>query len=251
MTHLMQAVIARTLKSRFHCIPGCMALFLFAALVFSVYPQLDLWVSHLFYANHGSFPANEMWLVKVVYHGTPWVGRVLFVFSILLLFVAVLMPSRVSRRNWRRACAVVAVVVLGIGLLVHTVLKDGMGRPRPRDVQAFAGPTAFVPVFVPSQFCQTNCSFVSGHSAVGFALMSLGMFGIRRKRQFWLVTGLVVGGLIGLTRIAQGGHFLSDIVFSLIAIWSSHLFIRAVWLRFRVWHFHRRASHISHIQKSL
>jgi len=161
------------------------------------------------------------------------------------------MPSRVSRRNWRRACSVVAVVVLGIGLLVHTVLKDGMGRPRPRDVQAFAGPTAFVPVFVPSQFCQTNCSFVSGHSAVGFGLMSLGMFGIRRKRQFWLVTGLVVGGLIGLTRIAQGGHFLSDIVFSLIAIWFSHLFIRTVWLRFRAWQLRRRSLPISHMQKSL
>ena len=251
MTHLMQAVLARTLKRHLHCIPGCMALFLFAALVFSVYPQLDLWVSDLFYANHGSFPANEMWLVKVAYHGTPWAGRMLFVGSIFLLTVAVLMPSRVSRRNWRRACAVVAVVVLGIGLLVHTVLKDGMGRPRPRDVQAFAGPAAFVPVFVPSQFCQTNCSFVSGHSAVGFALMSLGMFGIRRRRQFWLFTGLVVGGLIGLVRIAQGGHFLSDIVFSLIAIWSSHLLIRAVWLRFRGWQFHRKSLPISHMQKSL
>ena len=251
MTHSMQAFLERALKRHLHCIPGCMALFLFATLIFSVYPQLDLWVSHLFYANNGNFPANELWLVKAFYHGTPWVGRVLFVSSIILLTVAVLMPSRVSRRNWRRASAFVAVVVIGIGLLVHTVLKDGMGRPRPRDVQAFAGPTAFVPVFVPSQFCQTNCSFVSGHSAVGFALISFGMFGIRRKRQFWLVTGLVVGGLIGLTRIAQGGHFLSDIVFSLIAIWSSHLLIRTFWLRFRAWQFHRRALPTPHMQKSL
>jgi lipid A 4'-phosphatase len=251
MTHSMPAVLGRALKNRFHCIPGCIVLSLFAALVFSVYPQVDVWVSHVFYANDGIFPANEMWLVKVFYLGTPWAGRVLFVGSIFLLTVAVLMPSRVSRRNWRRASAFVAVVVLGIGLLVHTVLKDGMGRPRPRDVQAFAGPAAFVPVFVPSQFCQTNCSFVSGHAAVGFALMSLGMFGIRRKRQFWLVTGLFVGGLIGLTRVAQGGHFLSDIVFSLIAIWFSHLLIRTVWLRFRAWQFHKRSSLISHMQKSL
>jgi len=251
MTHSMRAFLERALKRHFHCIPGCIALFLFATLIFSVYPQLDLWVSYLFYANNGIFPANELWLVKVVYHGTPWVGRVLFVGSILLLTVAVLMPSRVSRRNWRRACSVVAVVVLGIGLLVHTVLKDGMGRPRPRDVQAFAGPTAFVPVFVPSQFCQTNCSFVSGHSAVGFALMSLGMFGIRRRRQFWLCTGLVAGGLIGLVRIAQGGHFLSDIVFSLIAIWSTHLLIRAVWLRLRGWQILRRSLPMCHMQKTL
>ena len=251
MTHSMQVVLARIMKRYFYCAPGCIAFFLLATLVFSLYPQLDLWVSHFFYANNGSFPANEIWLVKVLYHGTPWAGRVLFVFSIFLLMLAVLMPSKVSRRSWRRASAVVLVVVLGIGLLVHTVLKDGMGRPRPRDVQAFAGPTAFVPVFVPSQFCQTNCSFVSGHSAVGFALMSLGMFGIRRRRQFWLCTGLVAGGLIGLVRIAQGGHFLSDIVFSLIAIWSTHLLIRAVWLRLRGWQILRRSLPMCHMQKTL
>jgi membrane-associated PAP2 superfamily phosphatase len=169
----------------------------------------------------------------------------LFACSIFLLILAVLLPSKVSRRHWRRAAAVVLVVVLGIGFLVHTVLKDGMGRPRPRDVQVFAGATAFVPVFVPSQFCQTNCSFVSGHAAVGFSLMSLGMFGIRRRRQFWLLTGLIVGGVIGLGRIAQGGHFLSDIVFSMIAIWTSHLFIRLVWLRFRVWQLHHRNVPVS------
>ena len=251
MIHPMQQVLTKTLKMNFHCMPGCLGLFLFAAVVFSVFPQLDLWVSQLFYLDHGQFPANDMWLVQFIYHGIPWAGRVLFASSILLLIVAVLMPSKVSRRNWRRACAVITVVVLGIGLLVHTVLKDGMGRPRPRDVQVFAGPAAFVPVFVPSQYCQTNCSFVSGHAAVGFALMSLGMFGIRKKRQFWLLTGLIAGGLIGLTRIAQGGHFLSDIVFSLIAIWSSHLLIRAVWLRFRGWQIHRRSILMSHVQQSL
>jgi lipid A 4'-phosphatase len=251
MTHSIQHVAQRTLKRNFHCMPGCFALFLLASLVFIAYPQLDLWVSHLFYAGHGSFPVNDQWLVKAIYHGTPWAGRALFACSIFLLLLAVLMPSKVSRRNWRRASAIVAVIVLGIGLLVHTVLKDGMGRPRPRDVQTFAGPAAFVPVFVPSQFCQTNCSFVSGHAAVGFALMSIGMFGIRRKRQFWLFTGMLAGGLIGLARIAQGGHFLSDIVFSLIAIWSSHLLIRVVWLRFRGWQIHRRAMPISQIQQSL
>ena len=162
-----------------------------------------------------------------------------------------MVPSKVSRRNWRRASAFVVVVVLGIGLLVHAVLKDGMGRPRPRDVQAFAGSTAFVPVFVPSQFCQSNCSFVSGHAAVGFSLMSLGMFGVRRRRKFWLHTGLIAGGLIGLTRIAQGGHFLSDVVFSLIAVWASHLLIRAVWLRFRRWQLQRKLLPISKLQRSL
>jgi lipid A 4'-phosphatase len=251
MIHTLIQALNRAIKRDFHCVPGCVGLFLLATLVFTAYPELDPWVSEFFYAGHGFFPANEMWFVKAIYHGIPWAGRLVFVGAVLILILAVLMPSKVSRRHWRRAAAVVTVVVLGIGLLVHTVLKDGMGRPRPREVQVFAGPTVFVPVFVPSQFCQTNCSFVSGHAAVGFALMSFGIFGVRRKRQFWLYTSLFAGGLIGLARIAQGGHFLSDIVFSLIAIWSSHLLIRAVWLRFRVWQLQRVSIPISEFQESL
>ena len=251
MIHLLHRVLTRALTRHIHGMRGCIGLFLFATFVFSAYPQLDLWVSNLFYGNLGNFPANDVLLVKAVYQGTPWAGRVLFVCSLVLLVVSVMMPSKVSRRNWRRASAFVVVVVLGIGLLVHAVLKDGMGRPRPRDVQAFAGSTAFVPVFVPSQFCQSNCSFVSGHAAVGFSLMSLGMFGVRRRCQFWLYTGLIAGGLIGLTRIAQGGHFLSDVVFSLIAVWASHLLIRAVWLRFRGWQLQRKLLPISKLQRSL
>ena len=68
MTHSMQADLARIMKRYFHCAPGCIAFFLLATLVFSLYPQLDLWVSHFFYAKNGSFPANEIWLVKVLYH---------------------------------------------------------------------------------------------------------------------------------------------------------------------------------------
>jgi lipid A 4'-phosphatase len=251
MTHNLFQACAQVLKKDSHCVPGCVGFFLLATLVFTAFPKSDLWFSGFFYAGHGIFPANDMWLVQAVYQGIPWVGRMVFVLSILLLILAVCMPSKVSRKHWRRASAFVAVILIGVGILVHTVLKDGMGRPRPREVQVFAGTTEFVPVFVPSQFCQTNCSFVSGHAAVGFALMSFGIFGIRRKRQFWLYTSIVAGGLIGLVRIAQGGHFLSDIVFSLIAIWSSHLFIRAIWLRFRVWQLRRVRLLISDCQQTL
>ena len=63
--------------------------------------------------------------------------------------------------------------------------------------------------------------------------MSVGLLGVRRRRQFWFLTGLFAGSMIGLVRIMQGGHFLSDVVFSLVSIWAVHLLIRAIWIRFR------------------
>jgi len=252
-SHTLQLFNFRRLIGHFklHCIPGCIVLFFVSTLIFMVFPQIDLWVSSFFYSGQGQFPANNLWWVKAVYHGTPWVGRCLLIFSICVLLIAIFKPEKISRRHWRRAASYAAIVVLGIGLLVHVILKDGMGRPRPRDVQVFAGTTAFVPAFTPSQFCSTNCSFVSGHAAVGFSLMSFGMLGVRRRRQFWLMAGLISGSLIGLIRVVQGGHFLSDVVFSFVAIWVSHLLIRSVWIRFRLWQFHKATVTIPQFKQSL
>lgn len=220
-------------KFNFHCLHGFLLAFLFFSGLFILAPQLDIWTSSYFYKQDFGFVANEIWIVKVIYDGTPWLGRAMLLFAIAVSVTALFFPSKISRRHWRRASAMIAVVVFGLGLLVHSVLKDGMGRPRPRDIDIFAGTTAYVPVFTRSHFCASNCSFVSGHAAVGFSLMSLGMFSVRRRRQYWLMSGLIAGGLIGAVRIAQGGHFLSDVVFSFLAIWSSHLLVRALWLRFR------------------
>jgi lipid A 4'-phosphatase len=238
----------RLFNDKAHCVPGCLGLLALSSLLFVFFPQIDIRVTQFFYASQGNFPANDFWLVKGIYQATPWLGRSAFLFALIVLLLAIFFPTSVSRRHWRRASAIVAVVVLGIGLLVHTLLKDGMGRPRPRDVQIFMGTTDYVPVFVPSQFCQTNCSFVSGHAAVGFALMSVGMLSIRKRRRFWLALGLMAGGAIGLARIAQGGHFFSDIVFSLIAVWGCHLLIRMIWIRFRAWQLHKAAYPFSQYQ---
>jgi len=48
------------------------------------------------------------------------------------------------------------------------------------------------------------------------------------------VAGAVVGLLIGAVRIAQGGHFLSDVVFAGWAVWLTYVLIRQIWLRLRL-----------------
>ena len=45
---------------------------------------------------------------------------------------------------------------------------------------------------------------------------------------------MLLGAGIGWVRIAQGGHFLSDIVFSGLVVWGSAILIRWGWLHWRV-----------------
>jgi lipid A 4'-phosphatase len=53
---------------------------------------------------------------------------------------------------------------------------------------------------------------------MGFYFLSFGYLFPRQRRR-WLGIGLSLGGLIGLARIAQGGHFISDVVFSFFAVY--------------------------------
>jgi membrane-associated PAP2 superfamily phosphatase len=61
-------------------------------------------------------------------------------------------------------------------------------------------------------------SFPSGHAAMGYVLV-LGTCIVPRRCSAWL-RGLVLGGaltygsLVGAARIIQGGHFLSDVLWS-------------------------------------
>ena len=134
----------------------------------------------------------------------------------------------------RRQLVRVLVVVLGVGLFVHEALKNRMGHPRPEQVVQMGGAAPYVPVYTVSHWCQSNCSFVSGHAAIGFSVLGLGMWAPLRQRRRWWLAGMALGGGIGWVRIAQGGHFLSDIVFAGLAIWGSAILIRQGWLRWRV-----------------
>lgn len=202
-----------------------------AAAMFELWPRLDLGLSAYFHTGTGRFPANELALVQLLYVGVPWVGWGLLLAALALLAWAAARCERVSRRVWRRAAALALVLLLGTGALVNGMLKEQWGRPRPREVQEFAGSHPFVPALHPSRECAHNCSFVSGHAATGFALIALGVFGAQAARRRWLLIGMATGLTVGAARVVQGAHFLSDVVFGLLFIWATCALLREAWLR--------------------
>lgn len=215
------------------------ACFVLASGLFLWWPELDLWVATRFYDSTGLFPANQWVSVQAIYVWAPRLGWVLTAWTLVVLGLRWLRPENISLGLYRRCLAWILVAFLGNGLLVHEALKNQVGRPRPNQVQEMGGAVPFVPAFQVSQACARNCSFVSGHAALGFCALAFGMWAAPGGRRRWLVTGLVLGSAIGLGRIVQGGHFLSDIVFAFLAIWGSSLVIRAVWLRWRWWQLKR------------
>jgi len=137
-------------------------------------------------------------------------------------------------RRWRRAGLFLALLLLlGPGLLVNALLKPHWMRPRPSQTAAFGGPQQFEPVWDMGQSTQSR-SFPSGHASMGFYLMAPAFLFYRRRRRLavaFFAAGLAGGMLLGLTRIVQGGHFASDILWSAGCVYLAGLLLYVL-LRF-------------------
>ncbi|TPE54513.1 phosphatase PAP2 family protein [Maribrevibacterium harenarium] len=187
--------------------------FVFFVVLFALWPELDLVVSSWFYnASLNSFPANDNAVVQFIY----WLFKEMPKVILPLLLVMSLLPlfrfaPAWSKRQQRKWVFLLVFLLLGPGIIVHTVFKDNWDRARPRDVVELGGEKQFTPAWVISDQCDKNCSFVSGHAAMGYAFFALGwVFASRR----WFFLGVGTGVAMGLIRVMQGGHFLSDIIFA-------------------------------------
>lgn len=183
------------------------------------FTDLDLDTASRFYdANH----PDDVWFQgqqpfwRFFYHAAPIIILLVLIGSLSLIIMA-LVWQRI-RRLRIYAVFILLSFVLGPGLLVNTVFKDHWGRPRPDAVQQFGGHEPYIP---PLRYYADGDgkSFPSGHSSVGFALLAFWL--IWRKRNIWLsqllfISTVSMGLLMGLSRMAAGAHFLSDVLWSAI-----------------------------------
>ena len=118
---------------------------------------------------------------------------------------------------WRRsALFLVLMMALGPGLLVNTVFKDHWGRPRPRQMQSFGGDRQFHEVWERGEG-GAGRSFPSGHASAAFYLMApyfVLRARARRRARVALLAGCCYGVFMGIARMAQGGHFPSDVLWA-------------------------------------
>jgi lipid A 4'-phosphatase len=186
-----------------------------ALVLFLFVPQIDLAASRLFYVSGHGFVLADWPPVVFLYRAVPWITWGILFLAAMAGIWLFLMERPLGRVDGKALIFVVASVSLGSGLLANTVLKDHWGRARPTQVEAFGGPRQFTPAPLPADECPNNCSFVSGHAALGFSLVAFAfLLPPGRVRRGAVAAALTVGSVVGLGRIAQGAHFLSDVVYA-------------------------------------
>jgi len=175
----------------------------------------------LFLGPQAHTEVASWWWVELINLYIPAVFRV---FVMLALFGWIWASARTSGKPWRMALAFwVLAGALGPGLLVNSGFKDNWQRARPYQVENFGGAQQFTRAAVMTDQCNNNCSFVSGHVACGFFLASV-MLVQRSRRVAWGIAGVVSGLTIGFARMADGAHWLSDV------LWASPITLVCSWL---------------------
>ncbi|MBI1249499.1 phosphatase PAP2 family protein [bacterium] len=176
---------------------------------------LDLIATHQFFSPTGDpFPYRETGVAILIYDYGPIPAIVFGVGSIVVLIGSFQFEKL---RPWRKAAFFCAVAItIGPGILINSVLKPNWGRPRPVDTIAFGGCLSYVPPGTIGPY-EAARSFPSGHASMGFVFLLPGFLLLKKNRAqafCVLAFGFLCGTIVGASRIAEGGHFLSDIAWS-------------------------------------
>lgn len=208
------------------------------------FPSFDIEFSDLFYENL-RFIYRKNWLVDFLFLSVPILTKYfLVIMSIALLFqIAKIKNIKSIVKSYIIYLLISAAI--GPGFIVNYVFKENFYRARPSQIEYFNGSKVFSQAFVISDQCDTNCSFSSGHAAMGYyftaiayALIIARKCSLRNndsKRNFTILysIGLLFGSLVGFSRILMGRHFLSDVTTSCAVVLITNHLLYECWKRIK------------------
>tara|TARA_R110000868_G_scaffold209273_3_gene458939 strand:+ start:1275 stop:2057 length:783 start_codon:yes stop_codon:yes gene_type:complete len=211
------------------------ALYGLLAIIFLQYSGLDAWLASQIYAYNQGWLWQDSWLLEQVLHKG---GRTLITVWLigLLLLTSVSFIFKLLNGTQRFALLYLTCASL-ISILVISALKQVTLLPCPWDVQGLGGEQAYVYLHqAVSSHLQGRQCFPAGHASGGYALFSLyfaAQIGYstqgKMPSRYWLLPGLVAGGLFGLAQQFRGAHFLSHDLTTAILCWYSCF---GLWLMF-------------------
>lgn len=182
--------------------------------IFVGFPQIDITVSALFYKPERNFLLRDTSLHLFVDSWIrPSVKYLAIAFVVACVYKLLLGKSPIKRR-FNIVAFLFSSFFLGPVLLVNGLLKEFIGRARPKNIIEYGGTKIFSPAYFPADQCETNCSFVSGDAAVAFSTIAFALI-FKGKLRFQMVAvALSFGVLVSIYRLGTGAHFLSDTVLS-------------------------------------
>lgn len=201
----------------------------FILLIFVMFPVLDLEISSLFYSEEFGFLYKKQAIVVLLYKAIPILTKLfVLICSLYQLYILIKFKNlKKALSSWTFFLIISAVIAPGI--TVNSLLKDNFGRARPREIIEFGGSKEFSRAFAISSQCSKNCSFSSGHAAMGYYFSSIAY--VARSLYFTriYIISIFFGSIVGLSRVIMGGHFASDVIASAFLVLLLNHLIYLLW----------------------
>lgn len=194
-----------------------LAAFIFIALLFIFYPELDIYFSSLFYQDE-YFYLKKSVFARFFYKNVDHVSRFLLLFMIV---GTILSHYREKVLSFAKTdfYYIGTTILVGPLIIINLILKNLVGRSRPKHIESFGGEAEFFnPFDFTADFCSSNCSFTCGHCGAAFIFIAFAFLFTGLKRKIVFALAITWGSLASLGRIMQGAHFLSDAVFAFFII---------------------------------
>ena len=207
--------------------------FTFFLIIFLFFPKLDILISNFFYLE-GKFLSDKYIFIKSL---RAFLKNLMIIIPILALFFLLKnviskkreVTKRIKFRTKFFCIGLILGPIIGSGLIANLYFKENWGRARPVHIEEFGGTKTFSPVFIKSDQCETNCSWISGETSAAFSF-TVGT--IILKNSLFLVFNVILGILVFFCRLTMGGHFFTDNLFSIFFMFYLAIFYRILVYKF-------------------
>jgi len=198
--------------------------FLLSSILLAVGPSFDIFFSGLFYLDKNQFLVQSYYFVAILFRKIILI--LILIYILILPIISFYAPIKKIYFGYnfkiKKIIYIWVTALFSLVFVVNIILKNIWGRARPNEIFEMGGKNTFTPWYQISTQCDLNCSFVSGDAAVGFSLVVF-YFIIKRELYLWL--SLLLGFSIGGIRIMEGGHFISDVIFSCLVVFLFNFII--------------------------
>ena len=199
--------------------------------LFTLGPTLDLFFADIFYKGSGQFLLQSFYFITFIIREI--LLPIVLIYILILPIISKYIPLK--KLFFGHGFSFVDIFFIWIALVINNliiinlILKNLWGRARPNEVLQFGGKEDFTPWFKIADNCSSNCSFVSGDSSVGFALVVLYFV---TNNKYYMYLAVFFGIIFGVVRIAEGGHFFSDVLFSGVIVFVFSFLIKNIFKKY-------------------